>query len=100
MLDVQPDLQADIPGIDVEAQVSRQWYEGIALVQQMLAEWNPLVPLPAHLRLDALDPGYVRLQIRLHVEHDRVTDRGDVSAHESRSAGTGNPQWSWSWAEP
>jgi len=38
MLDAQPALQADIPGIDVEAAVSRQWYEGIELVQQLKAE--------------------------------------------------------------
>ena len=37
MLDAQPALQADIPGIDVEAAVSRQWDEGVALVQQMKA---------------------------------------------------------------
>jgi hypothetical protein len=37
MLDVQPDLQADIPGIDVEAAVSRQWDDGIALAQQLKA---------------------------------------------------------------
>jgi hypothetical protein len=36
MLDVQPDLIADIPGIDVEAAVSRQWDDGVALAQQML----------------------------------------------------------------
>jgi hypothetical protein len=38
MLDAQPDLQDDIPGIDVEAEVSRQWDEGIALAQEMRAD--------------------------------------------------------------
>jgi hypothetical protein len=38
MVDAQPALQADIPGIDVEAAVSRQWYQGVALVQQLKAE--------------------------------------------------------------
>ncbi len=38
MLDAQPALQADIPGIDVEAAVSRQWYEGVALAQQLKSE--------------------------------------------------------------
>lgn len=38
MLDAQPDLQADIPGIDVEAAVSRQWYEGIAIAQRLKSE--------------------------------------------------------------
>ena len=33
MLDAQPDLQADIPGIDVEAVVSRQWDDGVALAR-------------------------------------------------------------------
>jgi lysophospholipase L1-like esterase len=37
MLDAQPDLQSDIPGIDVEAVVSRQWDDGVALVQAMKA---------------------------------------------------------------
>jgi hypothetical protein len=37
MLDTQPDLQADIPGIDVEAAVSRQWDDGIALADSMKA---------------------------------------------------------------
>ena len=38
MLDAAPALEADIPGIDVEAAVSRQWYEGILLAQQLKAE--------------------------------------------------------------
>jgi hypothetical protein len=38
MLDAQPDLVADIPGIDVEAAVSRQWDEGVALAQQLKSE--------------------------------------------------------------
>jgi len=38
MLDAQPDLQFDIPGIDVEAVVSRQWDDGIALAQEMRAD--------------------------------------------------------------
>lgn len=38
MIDQQPDLQADIPGIDVEAFVSFQWYQGVALVQQLKSE--------------------------------------------------------------
>ncbi len=38
MLDAEPSLQADIPGIDVEAAVSRQWYEGVALAQQLRSE--------------------------------------------------------------
>jgi len=38
MLDAQPALEADIPGIDVEAAVSRQWDEGVALVQQLKSE--------------------------------------------------------------
>ncbi len=38
MLDVQPSLQADIRGIDVEAAVSRQWVDGIALAQELKAE--------------------------------------------------------------
>ncbi len=38
ILDAQPDLQTDIPGIDVEGEVSRQWDDGISLVQEMRAE--------------------------------------------------------------
>jgi lysophospholipase L1-like esterase len=38
MLDVQPCLEADIPGIDVEAEVSRQWDAGIQLAQDLKAE--------------------------------------------------------------
>ena len=38
MLDAAPDLEADIPGIDVEAAVSRQWYEGMSLAEQLKAE--------------------------------------------------------------
>ena len=38
MLDAQPALEADIPGIDVEAAVSRQWDTGIALAQQLKSE--------------------------------------------------------------
>ena len=38
MLDAQPNLEADIPGIDVEAQVSRQWDEGVALAQELKSE--------------------------------------------------------------
>ena len=35
MIDAQPNLEADIPGIDVEAAVSRQWDDGVALAQQL-----------------------------------------------------------------
>jgi hypothetical protein len=38
MIDAEPALQADIPGIDVEAAVSRQWYAGVALAQQLESE--------------------------------------------------------------
>jgi hypothetical protein len=38
MLDAQPSLQADIPGIDVEAAVSRQWDDGIALAERLKAD--------------------------------------------------------------
>ena len=38
MLDCEPDLQRDIPGIDVNAEVSRQWSDGIALVGDLKAE--------------------------------------------------------------
>lgn len=38
MLDAQPNLQADIPGIDVEAVVSRQWDDGVVLAQDMKAD--------------------------------------------------------------
>jgi hypothetical protein len=38
MLDAQPDLVADIPRIDVEAEVSRQWDEGVALAQELKSE--------------------------------------------------------------
>jgi hypothetical protein len=38
MLDVQPALAADIPGIDVQAAVSRQWDTGVALAQQLKSE--------------------------------------------------------------
>ena len=38
MLDAQAALQAAIPGIDVEAAVSRQWDAGVALAQQLRSE--------------------------------------------------------------
>jgi len=38
MIDAEPALQADIPGIDVEAAVSRQWYAGVALAAQLKSE--------------------------------------------------------------
>jgi hypothetical protein len=38
MLDVAPALTADIPGIVVDAAVSRQWDAGIALAQQLRTE--------------------------------------------------------------
>jgi hypothetical protein len=38
MLDYQADLQADVPGIDVEAAVSRQWDEGEEVLQQLRTE--------------------------------------------------------------
>jgi hypothetical protein len=38
MLDYQADLQADIPGVDVEAAVSRQWAAGEELLEQLRAE--------------------------------------------------------------
>jgi hypothetical protein len=38
MLDYQAPLQADIPGVDVEAAVSRQWATGESLLNQLKAE--------------------------------------------------------------
>jgi hypothetical protein len=37
MLDYQIPLEADVPGIDVEAAVSRQWYTGVSILQQLKA---------------------------------------------------------------
>ena len=37
MLDYQAPLQTDVPGIDVEASVSRQWYTGVSILQQLKA---------------------------------------------------------------
>jgi len=37
MLDYQTPLQTDVPGIDVEASVSRQWYSGVSILQQLKA---------------------------------------------------------------
>jgi hypothetical protein len=37
MIDATPDLQQDIPGIDVNAAVSRQWADGETVVQQLKA---------------------------------------------------------------
>jgi hypothetical protein len=37
MLDYQTPLQTDVPGIDVEASVSRQWYTGLSILQQLKA---------------------------------------------------------------
>lgn len=37
MLDAQPSLQQDLPGIDVNAAVSRQWTDGEAILQAMKA---------------------------------------------------------------
>ena len=38
MLDYQTDLQQDVPGVAVEAAVSRQWSEGEEVLQQLRAE--------------------------------------------------------------
>jgi hypothetical protein len=38
MLDYQGDLEADIPGVDVEAAVSRQWETGEQILQQLRSE--------------------------------------------------------------
>ncbi len=35
MLDYQTPLQTAVPGIDVEASVSRQWYSGVSILQQL-----------------------------------------------------------------
>jgi len=40
MLDYQGPLEADLPGIDVDATISRQWAAGEALVQSLKAEWR------------------------------------------------------------
>ena len=38
MLDYQADLEADIPGVDVEAAVSRQWGTGEQILQELRSE--------------------------------------------------------------
>jgi hypothetical protein len=37
-VDAQPNLQADIPGVDVEAAVSEQWYQGVQQIQTLRSE--------------------------------------------------------------
>jgi len=37
MIDVAPALEKDIPGVDIQAAVSRQWDDGVALAQQLNA---------------------------------------------------------------
>jgi hypothetical protein len=37
MLDYQAPLQADIPGINVDASVSRQWSDGVQILQELKA---------------------------------------------------------------
>lgn len=38
MLDYQSDLETDVPGVDVEAAVSRQWSTGEEILQQLRSE--------------------------------------------------------------
>jgi hypothetical protein len=38
MIDAESDLQQDIPGIEVNAAVSRQWSDGEAILQQLKTE--------------------------------------------------------------
>jgi hypothetical protein len=38
MLDYQADLEADVPGVDVEAAVSRQWATGEQILQELRSE--------------------------------------------------------------
>jgi hypothetical protein len=38
MIDYSDPLKQAIPGVDVEATVSRQWYEGVSLLQQLKAQ--------------------------------------------------------------
>jgi hypothetical protein len=38
MIDYSDPLKQDIPGVDIQAAVSRQWYEGVTLLQQLKAE--------------------------------------------------------------
>jgi hypothetical protein len=38
MLDYQADLESDLPGVDVEAAVSRQWETGEQVLQQLRSE--------------------------------------------------------------
>jgi lysophospholipase L1-like esterase len=38
MIDYQGDLQSDIPGVNVDAAVSRQWSDGEAVLQSLKAE--------------------------------------------------------------
>ncbi len=37
MLDYQDELKTDIPGIEVDAAVSRQWSDGVAILQELKA---------------------------------------------------------------
>lgn len=37
MIDIEPSLAADLRGVEVDAYVGQQWYEGISDVQQMRA---------------------------------------------------------------
>jgi hypothetical protein len=38
MMDMESDLQADVRGVDVDAYVGQQWYEGVSDAQQLRAD--------------------------------------------------------------
>jgi hypothetical protein len=80
MLDAQPSLQADIPGIDVEAAVSRQWDDGVVLAQQMKAAGTlgsivvidlgtngPVSPEQFQQMMSALDGASVVVFVTVHL---------------------------------
>jgi hypothetical protein len=87
MLDTAPALQADIPGIDVQAAVSRQWDAGILLAEQLKSEGE----LGASVVVDLGNNGPVSAQ--------QFTDMMDVLAGASRVVFVTvhlPPSYSWS----
>ena len=87
MLDVAPALEAEIPGIDVQAAVSRQWDAGILLAAQLKSEGA----LGASVVVDLGTNGPVTAQ--------QFTDMMDVLAGASRVVFVTvhlPPSYSWS----
>ena len=107
MIDYQGELQADIPGVNVDDAVSRQWSEGEAILQSLKAEGQlgsdvivglgtngPITPTDFDNMMAILSGGTRVVFVNVHVDRDwQDTNNAVIASGVARYANAALADW-------